>query len=95
MSTGIRSFFKPVCSLPTQEEAGIGVVATEEANRAIQHVLHEQTSQLALSKPQKYTTFSNEQQTKVRKQSAENRNTAAQRKFKSEVPNLGEIIWTN
>ena len=37
----IRLYFKPVSSLPTPEETGIGTVATKEANKAIQRVRKE------------------------------------------------------
>ena len=38
----IQLYFKPVSSLPTPEETGIGAVATKEANKAVQRVHDEQ-----------------------------------------------------
>ena len=86
----IQRYFKPVSSLLTLEEMGIGVLAKKEANKAMQCVLDEQSSQQPSSKRRKYTTFSDEQRAKVGKYAAENGNTAALRKFRSELPNLGE-----
>ena len=86
----IRSYFKPACSLPTPVETGIGAVATKEANRAVQRVLDEQSSQQPSPKRRKYTTFNDEQRARVGKYAAENGNTAALRKFRSEMPSLGE-----
>ena len=86
----IQSYFKPARSLPTPAETGIGEVATKEANRAVQRVLDEQSSQQPSPKRRKYTTFNDEQRARVGKYAAENGNTAALRKFRSEIPSLGE-----
>ena len=86
----IRLYFKPVSSLPTPEETGISAVATKEAKKAMQGVLDEQRSQQPSLKQRKYTTFSDEHLIKVGKYAAENGKTAALRKFRSELPNLGE-----
>ena len=84
------SNFKPVSSLPTPEETGIGAVATKEANKAVQRVLNKQRCQQPPSKRRRYTTFSDKQRAKVGKYAEENGNAAALRKFRSELPNLEE-----
>ena len=85
-----RLYFKPVSSLPKPEETGLGAVATNEANKAVQRVLDEQRSQQPSSKRRKYTAFGDEQRAKVGKYAAEIGNSAALRKFRLELPNLGE-----
>ena len=80
-------YFKPISTLPTPEETGIGEAATKQANKAVQRVLE---SEEPPPKQRKYTTYSDEQRAEVGKYAAENGNAAALRKFKAEIPNLGE-----
>ena len=61
----IRLYFKPVSSLPTPDKMGISTIATKEANKAIQRVLHEQRSEQPPSKQCKCTPFSDVQRAKI------------------------------
>ena len=76
----ILQFFKPSSTLPTPGETGIGVLAMDEANTAVQRELSRQSS---TSKKRKVSTaFSDQTHADIGKYTAENGNAAAMRKFR-------------
>ena len=86
----ILSFFKPTCPIPTAEDTGIGLQATQKANEAVKHVMSEQQAKRPAKKQKIYTTFTNKQRANIGKYAAENGNAACLREYRSEIPDLGE-----
>lgn len=82
-------FFKPILGVLHPSETGIRVAATTEANIAV-HKVMEQHQTAGKWKQKAYTSFSDEQQAKISRYAAENSNAASLKKFKSDVPYLGE-----
>ena len=88
---GIHRYFKPIAGLPRPSETNIGERATTEANTAVQNVLEKQ-QQTGKRKRKAYTSFGDEQRAKIGRYAAENGTAATLRKFKSDVPDLGESM---
>ena len=87
----ILKFFKPLPTLPTPEDTGIGPVATQEGNLRVERVLDlQQKTEPARKKRKTYTTFPGKQRTDIGRYAAENGNAAAVEKFRKEIPDLGE-----
>ena len=87
----ILSYFKPSSMLPSPSDTGIGVVATKEANEDIRKVIDRGASANVVSKKRKaYTAFSDETRADIGRYAAENGNAAALKKFRSDIPDLGE-----
>ena len=88
----ITSYFKPACPLPTPQETGIGESATRETNDAVKRVLAgQQAKEPAAKKRKVYTAFNKDsQRVQIGRYAAENGNAAVLRKFRQEIPDLGE-----
>ena len=84
----ILQYFKPSSSLPTPSETGIGDIATDEENAAVQKELDRQSCKSS----KVYTTFSDKTRAEIGRYAAENGNAAALRKFHSDIPDLGESM---
>ena len=87
----ILSYFKPSSMIPSPSDTGIGVVATKEANEAVRKVIDHGASANVVSKKRKaYTAFPDETSANIGRYAAENGNAAALKKFRSDIPDIGE-----
>ena len=57
----ILSFFKPTWPIPTAEDTGIGLQATQKAYEAVKRVMSEQQAKQPAKKRKIYTTFTDQQ----------------------------------
>ena len=87
----ILRLFKQFSTLPTTSETGIGVIATDKANAAVQNELDQQNSR-GFKKHKVYTAFFAKTRAEIGRYAAENGNVqvAAMRKFCSDIPDLEE-----
>ena len=84
-------YFKPSSALPTSRDVGLADSATKKTNESVQRELDQQKGKKSLPKERKaYTAFSTETHADIGKNAAENSNTAAQKKFRSDIADLGE-----
>ena len=81
--------------LPASSDAGIAESAAKKVNEAIRKELDGQKSKKSLPKKCKaYTAFSDETHTNIERYAAENSNTAALKKFHSDIADLGQsTVW--
>ena len=86
----ILSFFKTTFPIPTADDTGIGLQATQKANEAVKRVMSEQQAKQPAKKRKIYTTFTDQQRPNIGKYAAENGNAACLRKYRSGMTDLGE-----
>ena len=83
-------YFQPSsANLPSAEEAGLGEALTAEANSAVREEL-ERVSAARGKKRKRYTAFTDEERAKIGGYAAENGNSAALKKYRCDIPDLGE-----
>ena len=76
-------------NLPSPEEVGLGKAVTAEANSAIREEFGR--IEAARGKMRKrYALFTDKERARIGRYAAENGNSAALKKFRSDVPDLGE-----
>ena len=79
------NYFQPLSAdLPSAEEAGLGEVLTAEANTAVREEL-ERVNAARGKKRKRYTAFTDEEQTKIGGYATENGNSAALKKYRSDI----------